>query len=173
MNTNGVFDQIHRKWFLAYERESLLDQARYFIFGAWSCWFLPLMAVAWVWTLRRIVKRRTSELKSSEERYRLLFTKSPVGLFYYDTSLRITNSNEIVNRIMGTNREALEGFDLNQMPDTRILPAIKAVLDHEEGYYEGHFNPIGELVKTTLYITLHTTPIFNEKHELQRWNCPD
>ncbi len=167
VNTNGVFDQIHRKWFLAYERESFLDQARYFIFGAVAILAFAVMAVAWVWSLRRSVRRRTSELKNSEERYRLLFTKSPVGLFYYDTTLKITNSNEIVNRIMGTSRVVLEGFDLNQLPDTRILPAIRAVLDHEEGYYEGHFNPIGELVRATLYITLHTTPIFDEKHELK------
>lgn len=167
VNTNGVFDQIHRKWFLTYERESFLDQARYFIFGAVAILAFAVMAVAWVWSLRRSVRRRTSELKNSEERYRLLFTKSPVGLFYYDTTLKITNSNEIVNRIMGTSRVVLEGFDLNQLPDIRILPAIRAVLDHEEGYYEGHFNPIGELVRATLYITLHTTPIFDEKHDLK------
>ena len=269
---------------------SFFDQARYYIFGAVVLAVLSLMAVAWVWSLRRIVKRRTSEAKSSEkkyrsliqnategvvvvvdgnlvyfnpralailgiideedhsptvlgdivhtddlelvranftttmekgenspdimvrilhsdgesrwvianlvrsewekqpaiicffsditgqreveekirlseERYRLLFTKSPVGLFYYDTSLKITNSNEIVNRIMRTNREVLEGYDLNQLSDSRVLPAIRAILDHEEGYYEGPFTPIGELVKTPLYIALHTTPIFNEKFE--------
>jgi len=290
VNASGVYNQIHKKWFFAYEQESFFDQARYYIFGAVVLAVMSMMAVAWVWSLRRVVRRRTGELKSSEEkyhgmiqnstegvvvivdgnllyfnpralailgimneedhmpavlrdivhaddldtmranyfttmekgenspnitarilhsdgesrwvkanlvrsewekqpailcffsdvteqreveekirlseeRYRLLFTKSPVGLFYYDNSLKITNSNEIVNRIMGTNREALEGYDLNQLPDSRILPAIRAVLDHEEGYYEGHFTPIGELVKTNLYITLHTTPIFNEKFE--------
>lgn len=290
VNASGVYNQIQMKWFFAYERESFLDQARYFIFGAVILLVFAMMAVAWVWSLRRIVRRRTSELKSSEEkyrsmiqnategvvvivdgnlvyfnpralqilgitsevgsgsvvlrdivhaddldlmrsnysktmekgenspnitvrvlrsdgesrwidanlvrsewekqpailcffsditeqrqveekirlseeRYRLLFSKSPVGLFYYDTSLIITNSNEIVNRIMGTSREALEGYDLNQLPDSRILPAIRAALDHEEGYYEGHFNPIGEMAKTGLYIALHTTPIFNEKFE--------
>lgn len=290
VNAGGVYNQIHNKWFFAYEQESFFDQARYYIFGAAVLVVFSMMAIAWVWSLRRVVKRRTSEVKRSEEkyrnmiqnsiegviaivdgnlayfnpralqilgvndediqppimlrdivhaddmelvrakyaetmekgeissnitarvlrsdgesrlvnanlvrseweqhpailcffsdvteqrqveekirlseeRYRLLFTKSPVGLFYYDTSLKITNSNEIVNRIMGTNREALEGYDLNQLPDTRILPAIRAVLDHEEGYYEGHFKPIGDLTKTILYITLHTTPIFNEKFE--------
>lgn len=290
IDTNGVNNQIHKKWFSVYEQESFFDQARYYIFGAVVLAVLSLMAVAWVWSLRRIVKRRTSEAKSSEkkyrsliqnategvvvvvdgnlayfnpraleilgimdegdhaptvlrdivhpddlelvrenftttmekgenspdimvrilhsdgesrwvianlvrsewekqpaiicffsditgqreveekirlseERYRLLFTKSPVGLFYYDTSLKITNSNEIVNRIMRTNREVLEGYDLNQLSDSRVLPAIRAILDHEEGYYEGPFTPIGELVKTPLYIALHTTPIFNEKFE--------
>ena len=259
INASGVYNQIHKKWFFAYERESFLDQARFYIFGGVILLVFALMAAAWVWSLRRIVRRRTSEVKNSEEkyrsmiqnategvivivdgnlvyfnpralqilgimneeghtpaalkeivhaddldlvrtnyfttmekgenspnitarilrpdgecrwvnanlvrsewekhpailcffsdnteqrqveeqirlseeRYRLLFSKSPVGLFYYDSALKITNSNEIVNRIMGTSREALEGYDLNQLSDPRILPAIRAVLDHEEGY---------------------------------------
>lgn len=103
--------------------------------------------------------------RTSEERYRLLFTKSPVGLFYYDNSLKITNTNEITTRIMRSSREKLEGFDLNNLSDKRVLPALRAVLDHEEGYYEGPFNPMGKMLKSSLHISMHTTPLFNDKYE--------
>ena len=114
-----------------------------------------------------ITEEKFSEdkVRASEEKYRLLFTKSPVGLFYYDTSLKITSINEIMTHIMRSSHERIEGFDLNQISDARVLPALRAVLDHEEGYYEGPFKPGGPLVKADLYITLHTTPLVNEKYE--------
>jgi PAS domain S-box-containing protein/putative nucleotidyltransferase with HDIG domain len=70
-----------------------------------------------------------------------------------------------MTRIMRSSHQRLEGYDLNQISDARVLPALRAILDHEEGYYEGPFKPGGTLVKADLYITLHTTPLVNEKHE--------
>ena len=105
------------------------------------------------------------KIRSSEERYRLLFTKSPVGLFYYDNELNITSTNEIMCQTMRANRDQLEGFDLNQIKDTRILPALRAVIEHEEGYYEGPFTPIGNLAQADIYISMHTTPLYDEKYE--------
>ena len=290
IKATGVYDQINNKWFNLYKQESFLDQARYYLYAGAGLLAFSLIAVAWLWAVRRTVRRRTSELKASEEKYRqliqnaaegvivisdamivyinpigcdilgipekadyskyrlndivyqddlepirhkyaqaiksgtdavlvtvrilknreeirwmkaslvrmeweqkpavlcfftditeekfsedkvraseekyrLLFTKSPVGLFYYDTSLKITSINEIMTHIMRSSHERIEGFDLNQISDARVLPALRAVLDHEEGYYEGPFKPGGPLVKADLYITLHTTPLVNEKYE--------
>ena len=105
------------------------------------------------------------KIRASEERYRLLFAKSPVGLFYYDNDLKITSTNEIVCQILRTSRETLEGFNLNQIEDKRILPALRAILDHEEGYYEGPFTPFSDLASAEIYILLHTMPLFNERYE--------
>jgi PAS domain S-box-containing protein/putative nucleotidyltransferase with HDIG domain len=115
-----------------------------------------------------VTEERLAEekIRASEERYRLLFTKSPVGLLYYDNDLKVTSSNEIMSRIMcARSSETLEHYDLNQIEDGRILPALRAVLDHEEGYYEGPFSPVGELAHCEIYISMHTTPFYNEKFE--------
>jgi PAS domain S-box-containing protein/putative nucleotidyltransferase with HDIG domain len=290
VNATGVYDQLNRKWFSTYKQESFIDQARYYIYAGIGLIFLTIIALAWLWAMRRTVSRRTRELKASEEkyrlliqnaaegvivitdgkivyinplgyiilgipqkdgyeqyqladlvfeedivlarhryaeavkkhdnsavvrlrirrgqkevrwvkasivsmewadnpsavcfftditdeyhadekiraseeRYRLLFTKSPVGLFYFDNQLRITGTNEVMSRIMRSNRGQLDGLDLNQIKDNRILPALRAVLEHEEGYYEGPFSPIGDLAKTDIYIKLHSIPLFNENYE--------
>ena len=290
VKTTGVYDQINKNWFNLYRRESFLDQARYYLYAGAGLVAFSLIVVSWLWALRRTVRRRTRELKvseekyrqliqnaaegvivisdanivyinpigceilgipesenyklfhlndivqqedleqarhkyaralkngentvlvtlkilkngseyrwmkvslvrleweqkpsvlcfftditeeklaedkirASEERYRLLFTKSPVGLFYYDETLKITSVNEIMARIMRSSHDKLEGFNLNHISDARVLPALRAVLDHEEGYYEGPFKPMGTIVKSDLYISLHTTPLVNENHE--------
>ncbi len=104
------------------------------------------------------------KVRASEERYRLLFTKSPVGLLYYDDDLKVTSANEIMSQIMCGGGEKLEGYDLNRI-DKRILPALRAVLDHEEGYYEGPFSPVGDTSSCDTYVSMHTTALYNEKYE--------
>ncbi len=290
INAMGVYDQISANWFSSVRRDSFYDQARYYIYAGAGLVAVSLIAISWLWAVRRTVKRRTSELKaseekyrhliqnaaegvivigngeilyinpigcemlgipaddpyrkhslteivhaddfvparreyaraikkgmdtarvmvrihrnenetrwmkaslvrmdwetkpavlcfftditeehlaenkirSSEERYRLLFAKSPVGLFYYDNSLKITSTNEIMAQVMRSSHDKLEGLDLTQIKDTRVLPALQAVLEHEEGYYEGPFKPLGEFSTKEIYIKLHTIPLLTEKYE--------
>jgi len=291
VNATGMYAQLNEKWFSAYKRDSFFDQARYYIYAGAGLVAFSFIAVAWLWAVRRTVRKRTEELKTSEEkyrrliqnaaegvivisdgqivyinpigcdllgipavdhipqqslaeiiypddliparhdyaeairqgadsvrvnvrvrrneelrwmkvslvrmdwetnpsvlcffaditeeriveekikaseeRYRLLFAKSPVGLFYYDNSLRITNTNEVMVQIMRSSHAKLDGFDLNGIRDDRVLPALQAVFEHEEGYYEGPFSPIGEIGTHDIYIKMHTTPLFNEKFEYQ------
>jgi PAS domain S-box-containing protein/putative nucleotidyltransferase with HDIG domain len=112
-------------------------------------------------------KMLQESLRSNEERYRLLFTNSPVGLFYYDQDLNITNINDRMIEIFHTSREKVEHFNLHKITDKRILPAICAVLEHVEGFYEGPYEPTVSNEKIEIYIMLHTTPLFNENHEFQ------
>ncbi len=290
VDATGVYDQVSKKWFSPYQQASFLDQARYYIYAGVGLLAFSLIIISWLWTLRRTVKRQTEELRTSEEKYRLLiqnaaegvivisnseivyinqqgrdilgiqqsesdiqfklnefipgedflkvrhqyaqsikngispllvttrilkgkneihwmkaslvkmdweskpavlcffaditeehladdkiraseekyrllFTKSPIGLFYYDSNLKITSTNEVMCQILRTEREILEGYDLNLVEDTRVLPALRAVLEHEEGYYEGPFTSIGELAPKEIYVLMHTMPLFNEKYE--------
>lgn len=105
-------------------------------------------------------------VKESEKRFRLLFEKTPVGLFYYNSDLIITNINDQLVEILSVSKKALEKFDFHNLKDKRILPAISAIKNHEEGYYEGWYHPQTSKLKSDLFIKLHTTPILNEHQEL-------
>lgn len=291
VEASGAYDELSRKWLTMYEQASFLDRSQYIIYGLVALLTVFLLVILWSWSLRRQVKRRTQELRtseekyrqlinnategvvvvkdqllvylnpqaasilgypgeaqeklsladiihpldldmvinqyrnqvineadltrlsfrilaskgatrwvrmhvvridwenqpailaffsditeernmeeilrSSEERYRLVFAQSPVGLFYYDNEMRITNVNDRMLEIMQSSREWQTDFNLNTVTDTRILPAIRAALEHTNGYYEGPHEPDTTNKPLTLYIKLQTTPLLNEKLEYQ------
>lgn len=105
-----------------------------------------------------------SELRQSEERYRLLFQKSPVGLFQYDLNLCITDINEEFIKIIQGQRELLNHFDFKTLQDTRVMDALKAPLRGEDGFYEGPYLTI--ISKLDLIILLRTAPLFNAAGEI-------
>ena len=109
----------------------------------------------------------TETIRSSEERYRLIFDQSPVGMFYYNTQLRITNVNDRFNEIMHKNRGELLDFDLNTVSDSRVIDVLKNVMNKESGYYEGWINPLLSDGQPDLFVKLRTTPLFSDKFEYQ------
>lgn len=110
-------------------------------------------------------RKLQDSIKTSEERYRLVFDQSPVGLFYYDTDLKITNVNEQFASIMNVPRTQLQGFNLNSIKDTRIINALKGVFKQKDGSFEGRITPFLTDGVKSLYIKLQTTPLLNEKME--------
>ena len=106
-------------------------------------------------------------IKTSEERYRLVFNQSPVGLFYYDTELCITNVNDRFAEIMQIPSIQLHDFNFNSMDDPRIIDVLKSVFSHDNGYFEGRIKPLLSSDKTELYVKLRTAPLLNEKMECQ------
>ena len=112
-------------------------------------------------------RKLQESIKTSEERYRLVFAQSPVGLFHYDSELKITNVNHRFVEIMGGKLSDIEGFDLKKIKDSRIIDVLNKVNDNENGFYEGRISPILEASNKNLYIKLHTAPLHNEKFEIQ------
>lgn len=106
-------------------------------------------------------------IKTSEERYRLIFNQSPIGLFYYNNELRITNVNDRFAEIMQIPSIQLLDFDFNTINEPRIIDALRTVSSHENGYFEGRFKPIFSSENSELFIKLHTAPLLNEKMECQ------
>lgn len=112
-------------------------------------------------------RKLEESIKTSEERYRLIFGQSPVGMFYYDTDLHITNVNDRFSEIMGLNRIILQGFDLNTINNPRLINALKITNEHETGYFEGQIQPFMSENQPELFVKLQTTPMFGEKHDYQ------
>ncbi|WP_394838189.1 ATP-binding protein [Pendulispora rubella] len=91
-------------------------------------------------------------------RYRTLFERAPLGAFFYDRQLRITEANPYLLRVwQQKNDSPAAGFDLSTVRDPVFLPALRKVWDGEDGRYEGPYRTTltGELMN----ISLTTTPV--------------
>jgi len=108
-----------------------------------------------------ISRFKTEETRQeSEDRYRLLFKQSPLGIFQYDTRLVVNDNNDRLATLLGSSREKLTGLDLNKITDQRIVPALRIALEGKEGTYEGEYIPTtGNL---TIWAAMKTSPLFDK-----------
>lgn len=105
-------------------------------------------------------KKRNEALRASEERYRLLFQNSPVGIFHYNADLIITDSNERFAEILKTKREQVIGMNIRTLKDQRVLPSLEAVLSGKEGRYEGAYNATTSSAE--IWVSMSTAPILDQ-----------
>uniref|UniRef100_A0A7C5EPD1 histidine kinase n=1 Tax=Desulfobacca acetoxidans TaxID=60893 RepID=A0A7C5EPD1_9BACT len=136
------------------ERRHIPPYYEYWILTRWG----ERRLIAWNNTLRRdpqgkilgitsigedITRRRQAEeaLRKSEERYRLLFEKAPIGIFHFDREGVIQDCNEIFVKIIGSSREKLVGFNmLTQVRDPGVIQALHEAFAGRVGYYEGDYS---------------------------------
>jgi len=105
-----------------------------------------------------------SALRDKEERYRLIFQRNPVGIFYYNTHLCVTDFNERFVSILQSSKERLKGFDMNTLKDKSVLSALKKSVKGEEGFYEGFYSATTSSAK--LWISMRTAPLFDSKGKI-------
>ncbi|WP_287155235.1 PAS domain S-box protein [Candidatus Solincola tengchongensis] len=129
--------------------------------GAFSLLALCLLLFA-VWARRRGRFYRESyemarRLQESEERYRLVFEHTPIGIFFYDSNLVVTDCNERFAEILGSTRERLIGLDMHGLRDQGPVPAIAEAVKGREGRFVGYY------VSTTgtgrIWASLRTAPL--------------
>lgn len=88
-------------------------------------------------------KKKELELKEREERYRLIFQNTPLGIMQFDENGIITDCNDAFVRIIGSSRESLLGFNiLERVRDEKVLAAVKEALAGRIGYYEGIYRSV-------------------------------
>ncbi|MFZ4620227.1 MAG: response regulator [Bacteroidota bacterium] len=79
-------------------------------------------------------------LLESEERYRLLFTQSPLGILHIDASGVILNSNKTASEIFGIPREQRTPPTIyDQLKHPKLIDTIVGSLNGEPGMYLGGF----------------------------------
>ncbi len=81
-----------------------------------------------------------SILREHETHFQLLFDESPLGLFLFDAQGTISSVNEQFVRLIGSSRELLIGQNTLQLPDRKIVEAIRKALDGGFGRYEGYYH---------------------------------
>jgi diguanylate cyclase (GGDEF)-like protein/PAS domain S-box-containing protein len=90
-------------------------------------------------SMRLEATAREEVVRASEERYRLLLTHTPVGIFHYDTNLVITFCNERFAYILNNLCDRLVGLDMKTLKDQTVLPFLGKAIAGEIGYYEGPY----------------------------------
>jgi PAS domain S-box-containing protein len=97
------------------------------------------------------------QVARSEEQYRLLFEGLPVGVFFYDGTLRVIQANHALADILAIGPEQCEGYDLYQLKSHRVLEALENGLKADHGMYEGSFQPPGS--GESIMVSLRTAPL--------------
>ncbi|MEO0129486.1 MAG: HD domain-containing phosphohydrolase [candidate division WOR-3 bacterium] len=110
------------------------------------------------------IKETEKKLKGSEFKYQLLFKNIPVGVFYYDKNLILTDFNERFVKILNSTYEKLHGLDLNKIKDRRILPSIKSVLEGKEGEYIGYYEATTSA--KVIYAEMKCAPVYDENNNI-------
>jgi PAS domain S-box-containing protein len=105
-------------------------------------------------------KKAQEALRKSEEKFRLVFEKAPIGIVRYDQTATLTDCNEKFTEIIGAPKEKLLGFNMiRHLQDDQMREAINAALRGEVGYYKGDYLSVtcGKLTS----ISLIFEPIFS------------
>ena len=85
-------------------------------------------------------KQAEKKLRESEEKHRMIFENSPLGILHFDQNGNITACNDTILRIWGSCREKLIGFNLmNSLKNKRMKAAVGACIAGKPGCYEGNY----------------------------------
>jgi|GEM_PF-1486806 len=81
-------------------------------------------------------------LRESEEKYRLIFEYSPLGLLSFDEKGVIVACNDNFVKIIGSSREKLIGLNMLNLPDKNMVFAVEQALNGGQGSYEGIYSSV-------------------------------
>ncbi|MEA1883396.1 MAG: PAS domain S-box protein, partial [Thermotogota bacterium] len=81
-------------------------------------------------------------LQESEEKFRLMFQYSPVGIFNFDKNGVLLDVNDNFVNIIGSSRKALIGLNMMNLPDKKLVRAVEEALNGRQGYYNDEYHPV-------------------------------
>lgn len=112
---SGEFDRIHDRWFGKVERRLAAEQINKILIVLGVVVLLLLIVLGWNWALNREVRLRTSALRESEKKYRLLVDNAAEGVVVVCDN-RIVYANPRAHEMFGLSDEAL-----NEMAVTDLI----------------------------------------------------
>ena len=85
-------------------------------------------------------KEAERALINSEEKYRMIFEGSPLGIMHFDERGIATACNQKFAEIIGAPMEQIPGFNmLKQLKDKKMKTAVESSLSGAAGHYEGDY----------------------------------
>ncbi len=93
---------------------------------------------------RNITEQKLAEeaIRQSEEKFRIIFEKSPLGILKFDKNGIINDCNHTWVEIIGSSKEKILGVNLLTHPDERFRQCVIDVLDGQNPYFEGDYQSI-------------------------------
>lgn len=109
-------------------------------------------------------KKAEEELKTSEEQFRLIYEKSPLGIAFVDAEGFLSACNDKFTEIAGAPRERLIGFNMKtDVRDPNIIAALNKSFAGQLAVYEGEYVTASgskKIVMRTFYSPLHANVSF-------------
>ncbi len=96
-------------------------------------------------------------LTRSNDWFRALFEQSPMGVFVFDTNLRLTSCNPRFVQILESTADALVGLDLTRLRDQSVVPSMRAAIAGTASKYEGPYSATTSAA--TVIISMVVTPL--------------
>ena len=92
------------------------------------------------------------ELNRSEERYRLIFEYSPLGILSFDENGTIVTCNKKFAQIIGSSEDKLEGLNLLDLPDKKLVATVRSALSGKAALYEDIYHSITAVKATPVRV---------------------
>ena len=102
-------------------------------------------------------QRVSEKLRASEERYRQVFEKSPLGILHSDEKGILITCNDNLIDFLGSSREALIGLNMLELQDKKMVEAIQTALSGNIGFYDDVYRSVTGNKATP--VKIHFTPI--------------
>lgn len=113
-----------------------------------------------------VTERKEIEKKitDSEQRYKYLFSKAPIGIFQFDHELVLTAFNDRFIEIFRSTRENLMGLDLKTLNDQAFVPNLHRTLKGEDTQYIGPYRTTTS--NMDIFISFYTRAYYNENKQI-------
>jgi PAS domain S-box-containing protein len=94
--------------------------------------------------IRDITARKKAEEEKSdnEEKYRLIFDYSPLGILSFDENGVISACNDNFVKLIGSSSKSLVGLNMLNLPDKKLVSAVQTALDGSPGFYEDLYHSV-------------------------------
>jgi PAS domain S-box-containing protein len=111
-----------------------------------------------------LARKQTEEkLRESEEKYRMIFENSPLGIVHIDRDGAVTAYNENLAKMSEAGRDEFIGMNpLSYLEDDRMKGAIAACITGKPGKYEGYYR--SRRTGRTIPIKGEFSPIFSDEN---------
>lgn len=103
--------------------------------------------------------QQAEALRRSEERYKILFEQSPVGVYISDNELIITQCNQRMVEILHSSYDKIIGLEMRKLKDKSFVASMEKAIKGEPTYHESYYEATTSSAK--LWLALHYSPLLD------------
>jgi len=107
------------------------------------------------------IAKEQLRLYKREETLQHFFKHAPIGIFSYDTQMKVTGCNEAFLSLFGLKMEEIIGENLNNIPDKRSVIVMKNALTYGMQTYTG---PYLSIKGYEYWVEAKCSPLYDKEH---------